>query len=183
MNGATVVEVMRHEFMPDFWSVHATKREFTVPIYFRSVNSIRVSGPQASSKHELAELRSQLETAERETAALRRKVANLEARLTQPQTPDGILAAMAARNAQEFPTWMPLPDVLALEMVDPKIMPGSTANDLCKRYLRWRKESGDEETRPHNAIGCRQPGGAGTLITVKVTDFFAVYDRRAARQK
>ena len=90
---------------------------------------------------------------------------------------------MAARNAQEFPTWMPLPDVLALEMVDPKIMPGSTANDLCKRYLRWVKEGRDEETRHPNMIRCRQPGGAGTLITVKVADFFAVYDRRAARQK
>lgn len=103
------------------------------------------------------------------------------ARRTLSNPIEAITAPIKATNRAQLPTWMPLPELLELDIVDPKIMPGSTANDLCKRYIKWARNYRDEETRPHNAIVSRQPGGAGTLITVRVPDFFAVYDRRAMR--
>ncbi|MDN4982371.1 hypothetical protein QY049_03925 [Bradyrhizobium sp. WYCCWR 13022] len=117
----------------------------------------------------------------REIADLRRENARLKARLNSPSPIDAITAPIKATNRAQLPTWMTLPEVLALEMVDPQIMPGSTANDLCQRYLRWVRAGRNEEARPDNAIMCRQPGGAGTLITVKVSDFLSAYDRRAMR--
>ena len=116
---------------------------------------------------------------ERENAALRLKVENLEAQLAQPQSPTGILAVMTARNEQEYPTWMELQTMVRLVKDQGNIMPSSTAHDWCDNYEMWCEQGRPESSRPSKMIECRQQRGPRKRREVRVESFFKACELRA----